>query len=123
MEYKDRPELQSMVKGLRKGDVVTTTKNDRLARRMSDFFNLTEEINEASAGLVSLDGAIDTSVSTPRKDILWQLLVSIAEFERKLISSRGVKRVEQEQRRLANFWQTLHMKSYRPLKRVWVLIK
>ena len=123
MKYKDWPELQRMVKGLRKGDVVTTTQNDRLARRMSDFFNLTEEIKEASAGLVSLDGAIDTSDSTPRKDLLWQLLVSIGEFERKLISSRGVKRVEQEQRRLANFWQTLHIKSHIPMKRVWVLIK
>jgi DNA invertase Pin-like site-specific DNA recombinase len=67
VEYKDRPELQSMVKGLRKGDVVTTTKNDRLARRMSDFLNLTEEIKEASANLVSLDWAIDTSDPTPRK--------------------------------------------------------
>ena len=52
------PELQSMVKGLWKCDVVTTTKNDRLARRMSDIFNLTKEIKEASAGLVCLDGAI-----------------------------------------------------------------
>ena len=67
MKYKDWPELQRMVKGLRKGDVVTTTKHDRLARRMSDFFNLTEEIKEASAGLVSLDGAIDTSYPRPRK--------------------------------------------------------
>ena len=32
-----------MVKGLRKGDVVTTTKNDCLARSMSDFFKLTEK--------------------------------------------------------------------------------
>ena len=57
MEYKDRPELQSMVKGLRKGDVVTTTKNDCLAHRMSDFFKFTEEIKEDSAGLIVL-GAI-----------------------------------------------------------------
>ena len=123
MKYKDWPELQRMVKGLRKGDVVTTTKNDRLARRMSDFFNLTEEIKEASAGLVSLDGAIDTSIPDHVKYLLWQLLASIAEFVRKLISSRGVKSVEKVQMRLANIWQTLLMKSYSPLKRVWVLIK
>ena len=75
-----------MIKALRKGDVVTTTKIDRLARSMSDFFKLTEEIKEA--GLVSLDGAIDTSDSSPCKDLLWQLLASIAEFERKLIFQR-----------------------------------
>ena len=85
---KDRPELQSMIKALRKGDVVTITKIDRLARSMSDFFKLTEEIKEAGAGLVSLDGAIDTSDSSPCKDLLWQLLASIAEFERKLIFQR-----------------------------------
>ena len=41
-----------------------------------------------ATGLVSLDGAIDTSDSSPCKDLLWQLLASIAEFERKLIFSR-----------------------------------
>jgi len=46
-----------MVKGLWKVDVVTTTKNDCLARRMSDIFKLTEEIKEDSAGLIVL-GAI-----------------------------------------------------------------
>ena len=51
------PELQSMVKGLWKGDVVTTTKNDCLAHRMSDFLKLSQEIKEDSAGLIVL-GAI-----------------------------------------------------------------
>ena len=56
-----------MIKALRKGDVGTTTKIDRLTRSMSDFFKLTEEIEEASADLVSLDEAIDTSDPTPCK--------------------------------------------------------
>ena len=55
---------------------------------MKDMFSVTEEIKEAGAGLVSLDGAIDTSDSSPCKELLWQLLSSIAEFERKLIFSR-----------------------------------
>jgi DNA invertase Pin-like site-specific DNA recombinase len=56
-----------MIKALRKGDVGTTTKIDRLTRSMSDFFKLTEEIEEASADLFSLDEAIDTSDPTPLK--------------------------------------------------------
>lgn len=52
------------------------------------MFSVTEEIKQAGAGLVSLDGAIDTSESSPCKELLWQLLASIAEFERKLIFSR-----------------------------------
>ena len=74
-------ELQSMIKALRKGDVITITKIDRLARSMSDFFKLTEEIKETGTGLVSLDGAIDTADSSPCKELLWLLLASIAEFE------------------------------------------
>ena len=52
-----------MVKGLWKGDVVTTTKNDCLAHRMSDFFKLTEEIKEDSAGLIVL--AVQSTPLTP----------------------------------------------------------
>ena len=82
------PELQSMVKGLWKGDVVTTTKNDCLAHRMSDFFKLTEEIKEDSAGLIVLKVQSHTPDSSPLKDLLWQLLARIGEFERKLIFQR-----------------------------------
>ena len=69
------PELQSMVKGLWKGDVVTTTKNDCLAHRMSDFFKLTEEIKEDSAGLIVL--AVQSTPLTPHHlktsyDDCWQ---------------------------------------------------
>lgn len=83
-----RPELQSMLKALREGDCVYIVKLDRLCRSMKDMFNVTEEIKQTGAGLVSLDGAIDTSDSSPCKELLWQLLASIAEFERKLIFSR-----------------------------------
>ena len=83
-----RPELQGMLKALRNGDCVYIVKLDRLCRSMKDMFKVTEEIKEAGAGLVSLDGAIDTSDSSPCKELLWQLLGSIAEFERKLIFSR-----------------------------------
>jgi DNA invertase Pin-like site-specific DNA recombinase len=106
---KDRPELKSMIKALRKGDVVTITKIDRLARSMSDFFKLTEEIKESGAGLVSLDGAIDTSDSSPCKELLWQLLASIAEFERKLIFQRcedGRARAKSEGKHLGRHSKT-----------------
>ena len=83
-----RPELISMIKALRPLDTVYITKLDRLCRSLSDMFTLTEDIKKVGAGLVSLDGAIDTSESSPCKDLLWQLLASIAEFERKLIFQR-----------------------------------
>ncbi len=83
-----RPELQGMLKALRDGDTVFIVKLDRLCRSLQDMFTVTDEIKQAGAGLVSLDGAIDTSDSSPCKELLWQLLASIAEFERKLIFNR-----------------------------------
>jgi len=83
-----RPELQAMLKALRPSDCVVISKLDRLCRSMSDMFKTLEQIRDEGAGLVSLDGAIDTSDSSPCKDLLWQLLASIAEFERKLIFQR-----------------------------------
>ncbi len=83
-----RPELQGLLKALRNGDCVYIVKLDSLYRSMKDMFTVTEEIKEAGAGLVSLDGGIDTSDSSPCKELLWQLLSSIAQFERALILNR-----------------------------------
>ncbi len=104
-----RPELQAMLKSLRPNDTVFITKLDRLCRSMSDMFKTLEQIKEAGAGLVSLDGAIDTSDSSPCKDLLWQLLSSIAEFERKLIFQRcedGRARAKEMGKHLGRFSKT-----------------
>ena len=52
------------------------------------MFKTLEQIKEEGAGLVSLDGAIDTSNSSPCSELLWKLVGSIAEFEAQLIRQR-----------------------------------
>ena len=70
-----------MLKSLRPDDCIVICKLDRLCRSLQDMFNTLEQIKDEGAGLVSLDGAIDTSNSSPYSKLLWKLVSSIAEFE------------------------------------------
>ena len=81
-----RPELNAMLKSLRPSDTVYICKLDCLARSMSDFFRITDEIKEAQADIVSLDQAVDTS--TPHGKLLWGILANLAAFEADLIALR-----------------------------------
>ena len=83
-----RPELQAMLKSLRPDDCIVICKLDRLCRSLQDMFKTLEQIKDEGAGLVSLDGAIDTSNSSPCSELLWKLVSSIAEFEAQLIKQR-----------------------------------
>jgi len=44
-----RPELQKLLDYIRKGDTVTVTKLDRLARSTKDLLNIAEEIKKKGA--------------------------------------------------------------------------
>ena len=63
-----RPVLQRMLKALRVGDCVYLVRLNRLWRIMKDMFSTTVEINEAGAGLTSLDCAIDSSDNSLSKE-------------------------------------------------------
>jgi DNA invertase Pin-like site-specific DNA recombinase len=74
--------------------VVVVTRIDWLARSTRDFQNTLAELTEHGVGFRSIkDTGIDTSSATGQ--LVLQILVSIGEFERKLIQSRvedGTKR-------------------------------
>ena len=74
-----------MLKSLRPDECIVICKLDRLCRSLQDMFKTLEQIKNEGAGLVSLDGAIDTSNSSPCSELLWKLVSSIAEFEAQLI--------------------------------------
>ena len=81
-----RPELDKMLEQLRKGDVVTVTKYDRLARSLKDLLEIVEAIRERDAGFRSLAEDIDTT--TPAGRLVFHVFASIAQFERERISER-----------------------------------
>ena len=83
---RNRPELTLLLKTIRKGDTVVVSKLDRLARSMSDFWKIYDEIKETGASLKILNMGLDTNSSQGR--LMLGILASVAEFERELIKER-----------------------------------
>lgn len=83
---RERPELAQLLDQLRKGDVVTVTKYDRLARSLHDLLDIVKAIEERGAGFRSLAEDIDTT--TPAGRLIFHVFASIAQFERERISER-----------------------------------
>jgi len=82
----NRPELQSMLGQLRRGDMIVVWKLDRLGRSLRDLVNLISKFQELEVGFKSLQDNIDTT--TPTGKLTFHLFAALAEFERDIISSR-----------------------------------
>jgi DNA invertase Pin-like site-specific DNA recombinase len=82
----DRPNLERALEYIREGDTFYVTRLDRLARSMYDLTRSTAIIQEKKVGFVVLDQNIDTETVTGR--LMFNLLGTIAEFERELINER-----------------------------------
>lgn len=83
---KERPQLDELIKFLRKGDVVVIYKLDRLGRSLNDLIKIVSRIQEKGAGLKSLNDHIDTT--TPTGKLTFHLFAALAEFERDIIRQR-----------------------------------
>jgi DNA invertase Pin-like site-specific DNA recombinase len=83
-----RPALDALLQAVRRRevDVVAVVKLDRLARSVRHLTSLAAELEALGVDLVVLDQGIDTS--TPAGRLLFNVLASIAEFERDLIVER-----------------------------------
>ena len=88
----NRSELNNAIEFVREGDVLIITKLDRLARSMNDLTSITNQLNKKGAGFVVVDQDIDTT--TPTGKLLFNILGSLAEFERDLIKARCAKGIE-----------------------------
>jgi DNA invertase Pin-like site-specific DNA recombinase len=81
-----RPELRKMLDYIRKGDTVTVTKLDRLARSTKDLLGIAEEIRYKGADFEVLNINLDTK--TPTGQLMLTMLAAIAEFERGIMLER-----------------------------------
>jgi DNA invertase Pin-like site-specific DNA recombinase len=82
-----RPELQAMLRFVRKGDVVHVTKLDRLGRSISDLKTIVSDLEKRGVDLKVLDQPIDTT--TPHGRLFFHMVSAFAEFERDLINERA----------------------------------
>ncbi|WP_459186993.1 recombinase family protein [Parabacteroides sp. APC149_11_2_Y6] len=83
---KHKPILNSLICKLKPGDQLIVWKLDRLGRRTGELIKLQEQLERRRIALVSLTEDIDTS--SPTGKFVFQVLCSIAEMERNIISER-----------------------------------
>jgi DNA invertase Pin-like site-specific DNA recombinase len=81
-----RPELRKMLDYIRKGDIVTVTKLDRLARSTKDLLGIAEEIKKKGADFEVLNINLDTK--SPTGQLMLTMLAAIAEFEKGIMLER-----------------------------------
>jgi len=81
-----RPELRKLLDYIRKGDTVTVTKLDRLARSTKDLLGIAEEIKKKGADFEVLNINLDTK--SPTGQLMLTMLAAIAEFEKGIMLER-----------------------------------
>lgn len=98
-----RPALDAMLAEVRRRRVsaVVVTKLDRLARSVRHLTSLAGELEALGVDLVIIEQAVDTS--TPAGRLLFNVLGSIAEFEREIIRERVVAGQRAAKRRGVRF--------------------
>ena len=82
----------------RKFDCVAVWKLDRFGRSVVNFSNAIQKLDVAGVRFVSITQGIDTDKSNPMSQLLMNILVAFAEFERELIRERvaaGMKRARE----------------------------
>ena len=84
-----RAELRTVLAFLRRGDTLTVTKIDRLARSIADLSNIVRELESKGVALKATDQPIDTS-SAAGKAFLGMLGV-FAEFETNIRKERQME--------------------------------
>lgn len=83
---KARPELEKLVQQLQRGDELIVSSLDRLGRKTSEILTLIESLEKRGIILKSLREGLDYSTISGR--LVTQILVSVSELERSLISQR-----------------------------------
>lgn len=81
-----RPELDSCLRTLRKGDVLVVWRLDRLGRSLKDLVDIIHGLEERQIAFQSLTENIDTSSAGGK--LVFHLFGALAEFEHNLISDR-----------------------------------
>lgn len=83
---KARPKLTELISRLEKGDTLIVAALDRLGRKTVEILSLIEDLDKRGVVLKSLREGVDYASISGR--LVVQILVSVAELEKSLISQR-----------------------------------
>ena len=98
----NRPKLKECLRYVRKGDTLTITKIDRLARSLPDLFAIAKTLEDKEVDLKFLDqGIIDTS--GPMGKLLFGVFGAFAQFETDIRAQRQQEGIEAAKERGVKF--------------------
>lgn len=92
-----RKELTKLLNQVQAGDILVICSIDRLGRSLKDLISIINNLQEKGVKFKSLKEQMDTNTDTGM--LMFNMMGSIAEFERKLINRRiyeGVKRAKEQ---------------------------
>lgn len=81
-----RRQLEAALEFVREGDVLVTTKLDRLARSVADLMLIIQALEQKAVGLRILNLGMDTQ--TPTGKLMLTVLGGVAQFEREMMLER-----------------------------------
>ena len=81
-----RVQLQAALEFVRQGDLLVTTKLDRLARSVADLMAIIQALDSKQVGLRVLNLGMDTQ--TPTGKLMLTVLGGVAQFEREIMLER-----------------------------------
>lgn len=92
----NRPELQSMLKALRPGDILHVHSLDRLARNLKDLMNILDKLAEKGVELRFHKENLTFSANkqNPMNRLILQIFGALAEWERSLIRERQAEGIK-----------------------------
>ncbi len=85
---RNKPELERMIRQLRKGDMVVTWKLNHIGKSLKDLINLIDLFREIEVDFVSIRDNINTGTSQGR--LFYKVIASLSEFEREQKMERSV---------------------------------
>jgi DNA invertase Pin-like site-specific DNA recombinase len=92
-----RAQLEAAIEFCREGDVLICTKLDRLARSVSNVVEIAKRLRQKGAAILILDPRL--SNATPAEELTFNILASIAQFERQIMLERqreGIAKAKSE---------------------------
>ncbi len=92
-----RPKLTALLETAKSGDAIVVTAIDRLGRSLKDLIDIITLLKNKGVSFVSLKEQMDTNTDIGM--LLFGMMCSISEFERKLINRRifdGVQRAKEK---------------------------